>query len=96
MLSYIAGAVVLQPFNPFDHVNIREAIRNLECSGNETHVSQCDIDSEEVEDCGQFEIAGVVCQSMHIVTVCKICVVHTTVCYNIYLITVICIQVYQQ
>ena len=35
MLSYIAGAVVLQPLNRFDHV-IREAIRNLECSGNET------------------------------------------------------------
>ena len=62
--SHVAGAVVLKPFNPFNHVNIREAIRNLECSGNETHISQCDIDSEEVEDCGQFEIAGVVCQGM--------------------------------
>ena len=51
MLSYIAGAVVLQPLNRFDHVNMREAIRNLECSGNETHISQCNIDSEEVEDC---------------------------------------------
>ena len=51
MLSYIAGAVVLQPLNRFDHV-IREAIRNLECSGNETHISQCNIDSEAVEDCG--------------------------------------------
>ena len=55
---------MLKPFNPFNHVNIREAIRNLDCSGNETHISQCDIDSVEVEDCGQFEIAGVVCQGI--------------------------------
>ena len=62
----LSGAVVLQPWNPFDNVDLPEAIRYLSCSGNESDISQCDIDTEEVEDCGQFEIAGVICQGIQI------------------------------
>ena len=57
---------MLQPLNPFDNVDLPEAIRYLSCSGNESDISQCDIDTEQVEDCGQFEIAGVVCQGIQI------------------------------
>ena len=60
------GAVVLQPLNRFGRADRPEAIRLLECTGSETHISQCEIDSDQVEDCGQLEIAGVVCQSMYI------------------------------
>ena len=61
---YTAGAVVLQPLNPFvnDDVDLPEAIRYLSCNGTEAEISQCDIDTQEVQDCGRFEIAGVVCQ----------------------------------
>ena len=53
---------MLQPLNPFDNVDLPEAVRYLACNGTESEISQCDMDTLEVEDCGQFEIAGVVCQ----------------------------------
>ena len=59
---------MLQPLNRFGRADRPEAIRLLECTGSETHISQCEINSEQVEDCGQFEVAGIVCQSMYIST----------------------------
>ena len=59
------GAIVLQPNNPFDDVEIPKAIRYLGCSGSESHLSECNItvNTEEVNTCGRYEVAGVVCQS---------------------------------
>ena len=61
--SSFTGAVVLQPFNRFSRADRPETVRYLECSGTESHISQCAINSVVVEQCGRFEVAGVVCQS---------------------------------
>ena len=56
---------MLQPINRFDHVDRPSAIRHLECNGTENHISQCGtINSEVLNTCGRYEVAGVVCQSM--------------------------------
>ena len=57
MCSIIKGAVVLQPINRFGRA---EVMHHLECTGSETYISQCEIDSVQVE------VAGVVCQSMYV------------------------------
>ena len=62
----LPGAVVLQPINRFDRVDRPSAIRHLECNGSEDHISQCsNINTEILNTCGRYEVAGVVCQSMN-------------------------------
>ena len=56
------GAVVLQPYNRFVSTDVPEAIRYLDCTGSETHISQCQIDQEPQEDCEIYEVAGIACQ----------------------------------
>ena len=53
---------MLQPNNPFDQVNRSSAINYLQCNGDESQLSDCDINTEIVDTCGQYAIAGVVCQ----------------------------------
>ena len=54
---------MLKPRNRFDEgVDLPEAVRNLQCSGSETGISQCAIDEVAVRECGLHHIAGVVCQ----------------------------------
>ena len=53
---------MLQPRNPFDQADRPIAINYLECSGSEDQLSDCDINSEVVDTCGRFEVAGIVCQ----------------------------------
>ena len=59
------GAIVLQPRNPFDHVERPKAIRYLDCSGSESNFSECNVTvyKEKVNTCGRYEVAGIVCQS---------------------------------
>ena len=59
------GAIVLRPNNPFDDTERPKAIRYLGCGGSESHLSECNItvNTEEVNTCGRYEVAGVVCQS---------------------------------
>ena len=56
--------MLLQPVNRFDRVDRPSAIRQLECNGTEDHISQCTINTEMLNTCSQYEVAGVVCQSM--------------------------------
>ena len=53
---------MLQPNNPFDRVNRPSAINYLQCNGDETQLSDCDVNTEVVDTCGRYEVAGVVCQ----------------------------------
>ena len=63
-LYSLAGAVTLQPFNRFGSVERPEAVDYLQCNGSEGHLSQCEINSQVVRECGLFEVAGVVCQGI--------------------------------
>lgn len=56
------GAIVLQPHNPFDRVNLPRTIDYLQCNGEESQLSDCAVNTQEVDTCGRYEVAGVVCQ----------------------------------
>lgn len=56
------GAITLQPINPFDEVDRPSAVEYLLCSGVETSITDCAVNTEVVENCGQYEVAGVACQ----------------------------------
>ena len=59
---------MLQPINRFDRVDRPSAIRHLECNGTEDHILQCgNINTEILNTCGRYEVAGVVCQSMYLI-----------------------------
>ena len=55
----------MQPNNPFDRVERPKAVRYLDCSGSESNFSECNVTvyREEVNTCGRYEVAGIVCQS---------------------------------
>ena len=56
---------MLQPRNRFDQADRPIVINYLECSGSEDQLSDCDINSEVVDTCGRFEVAGIVCQGTY-------------------------------
>ena len=70
---------MLQPINRFDRVDRPSAIRHLECNGTEDHISQCgNINTEILNTCGRYEVAGVVCQSMYLIMIFVIYYLYVT------------------
>lgn len=57
----LTGAITLQPINPFDEVERPTAIEHLLCRGDEIYLTDCAVNTEVVENCGQYEVAGVAC-----------------------------------
>ena len=57
----LTGAITLQPNNPFDEVDRPSAIEYLQCTGSESHLSDCAVNTVGVDTCGQYEVAGVAC-----------------------------------
>ena len=55
---------MLKPLNPFHLTDLPEAIRDLNCSGSEANISECQIDQLGLDDCGRNEVAGIVCQGI--------------------------------
>ena len=55
---------MLQPLNRFHGTDLPEAFRDLNCNGTETSIADCQIDQVQRDDCGSFEVAGIVCQGI--------------------------------
>ena len=64
MYLFSLGAIALTDAQ-FSEGNIPVSISSLSCIGNEPTLQQCSVNIEEnVESCGRFEDAGIICQGM--------------------------------
>ena len=57
------GAIALRD-NPFHETILPMSVTDLQCSGSESDILTCGINSQPVRSCAQTEDAGVVCQGM--------------------------------